>query len=254
VKASGPGGRNELRLQQQAGWGDFTLQARQPQGQPVVIDGSLASRLWLTTKGLHLGAVGDHNLVIHQLGHPDLRLQLGRQSSRSNAAGQAAFGRTPAWTETQFKVDTQSIPFDLHWRTGQVRIATAARRAYWVDQRPQSERVPEYRLRLPSRLLARIRNLSTPKNRIVAFTPEGHLDLHSLEEVPLGMTLDSGEFYSCTLSEDHLDKDYPRPEAPSDGSVDVPVYWITCPTIKTDQPPSPEEIREALSTPPPSSG
>ena len=241
IKAFGPGAREELRLQQQGHWGDLTLQARQPHGQPATIDASVASRLWVTPKGLHWGAVGDHNLVIHELGHPDLRVHLGRQTRTSNQDGRAAFGRTPAWTEAQFRLDAESIPFEMQWKTSQVRFATAARRAYWVDQRQQAETRPEFRLRLPDNLMARIRAIQTHTKRPVAFTPEGYLDIASLAELPITLTLDSGRTYTCDLE-----------KKPSD--ADTPVYWIDCPTRETDPPPRNNQIREAQSSPRPSSG
>jgi hypothetical protein len=241
TKAFGPGAREELRLQHQGHWGDLTLQARQPNGQPATIDASVASRLWVTPRGLHWGAVGDHNLVIHELGHPDLRVQLGRQTRKSNHEGLAAFGRTPAWTEAQFRLDAESIPFEMQWKTGQVRFATAARRAYWVDQRQHAEQLPEFRLRLPNNLLARIRTIQTQRQRPVAFTPEGYLDMVSLAELPLTLTLDSGQTHTCDADKQTLDQG-------------APVHWVDCPTLEADPPPRGNRIREAQSSPRPSSG
>jgi len=241
TKAFGPGAREELRLQHQGHWGDLTLQARQPNGQPATIDASVASRLWVTPRGLHWGAVGDHNLVIHELGHPDLRVQLGRQTRKSNHEGLAAFGRTPAWTEALFRLDAESIPFEMQWKTGQVRFATAARRAYWVDQRQHAEQLPEFRLRVPENVLARIRTVQTQRQRPVAFTPEGYLDMVSLAELPLTLTLDSGQTHTCDADKQTLDQG-------------APVHWIDCPTLEADPPPRGNRIREAQSSPRPSSG
>jgi hypothetical protein len=179
--------------------------------------------------------------VIHELGHPDLRVQLGRQTRTSNQDGRAAFGRTPAWTEAQFRLDAESIPFEMQWKTSQVRFATAARRAYWVDQRQQAETRPEFRLRLPDTLMARIRTIQTHSKRPVAFTPEGYLDIVSLAELPITLTLDSGRSHTCDADKQSINQS-------------TPVYWIDCPTQEADPPPRNNQIREAQSSPRPSSG
>ncbi|MGA1253638.1 MAG: fimbria/pilus outer membrane usher protein, partial [Burkholderiaceae bacterium] len=249
TKASGGNARDELRLQQAASWGDISLQARQPQGQQASVDLSLASRLWLTAKGMHLGPVGDHNLVIHSLGHPDLRLQLGRQTAATNAKGIAAFGRTPAWTEAQFRLDTQSIPFDLHWKTSQVRLPTAARRAYWIDQTQETILVQEFRLQLPAAALARLKRFETGNGQPVAFTPEGYLDIASLAQLPLTAVTHDGQRLTCHQA---------RPSDSAQENARDPagdaVVWIDCPGLAPEPAPRRPQIREALSEPAPSSG
>lgn len=249
TKASGGNARHELRLQQAAAWGDISLQARQPQGQQASVDLSLASRVWLTAKGMHLGPVGDHNLVIHSLGHPDLRLQLGRQTAATNAKGIAAFGRTPAWTEAQFRLDTQSIPFDLHWKTSQVRLPTAARRAYWIDQTQETILVQEFRLQLSAAQLARLKRFETRNGQPVAFTPEGYLDIASLAQLPLTAVTHDGQRLTCHQAR------------PSNGAQENAralagdsVVWIDCPGLAPEPAPVRPQIREALSGPAPSPG
>ena len=244
VKAVGPNARQELRLQQASAWGDITLQARQPHGQPVALDASIASRLWVTPKGMHLGPVGDHNLVIHTLGHPDLRLELGKQSAVSNARGIVAFGRTPAWTEAQFKLDAQSIPFDLSWQTSQVRLPTAARRAYWVDQTPEIPRLQEFRLRASPAALSQLLRLNNNAGKTVAFSPEGYVDLHALHELPLTATLRSGQQLLCSAS----------PLTTSAPQHPASVVWIICPGLVPEPQLRPPGVREALSSQSPISG
>lgn len=249
TRATGGNARQELRLQQAASWGDISLQARQPQGQQASVDLSLASRVWLTAKGMHLGPVGDHNLVIHTLGHPDLRLQLGRQTAATNAKGIAAFGRTPAWTEAQFRLDTQSIPFDLHWKTSQVRLPTAARRAYWIDQTQETIRIQEYRLQVSAAGLARLSRIETRNGQPVAFTPEGYLDIASLAQLPLTAITQDGQRLTCHQA---------RPSDTAQENTRDPtgdsVVWIDCPGLAPEPAPRRPQIREALSGPAPSSG
>jgi hypothetical protein len=129
----------------------------------------------------------------------------------------------------------------MQWKTGQVRFATAARRAYWVDQRQHAERVPEFRLRLPESALARLRSIRTQTQRSVAFTPEGYLDLVSVAELPITLSLNSGQTHTCDAEKES-------------GAEDTPVRWITCPTLEEDPPARDNGLREAQSSPRPSSG
>ncbi|MFZ9116738.1 MAG: hypothetical protein ACO20Q_06770 [Burkholderiaceae bacterium] len=159
--------------------GNLSLQWRQNSDGQSLADFSLASRIWLTPKGLHLGSPGDHNLLLVDLKTPGLELSNGLQRRTSNANGLAALTRTGAWTSNRFRYNLKSLPFDQASPGPLNNFAVASRRAYWLEaEEPEPwAQIPVARLDLPLAVLQHLQHVLDPQGRALGFTPEGHVDL-----------------------------------------------------------------------------
>jgi hypothetical protein len=159
--------------------GDLSLQWRKnPNGQTAT-DFALASRIWLTPKGLHLGSPGDHNLLLVDLKTPGLELSNGLQRRASNTKGLATLTRTGAWTANRFRYNLRSLSFDQVSPGSLEAFAVASRRAYWLEaeQPEQWAQTTVARLDLPLALLQRLQQVIDAQGRTLGFTPEGHVDI-----------------------------------------------------------------------------
>ena len=160
--------------------GDLSLQWRKNSDGQTATDFALASRIWLTPKGLHLGSPGDHNLLLVDLKTPGLELSNGLQRRTSNAEGLAALTRTGAWTANRFRYNLRSLSFDQVSPESLEAFAVASRRAYWLEAEEPAEwgqQAAVARLDLPLAILQRLQQVIDPQARALGFTPEGHVDL-----------------------------------------------------------------------------
>ena len=159
--------------------GDLSLQWRKNSDGQSAADFALASRIWLTPKGLHLGSPGDHNLLLVDLKTPGLELSNGLQRRASNAKGLATLTRTGAWTANRFRYNLRSLSFDQVSPESLEAFAVASRRAYWLEaeQPEQWAQTMVARLDLPLALLQRLQQVIDVQGRALGFTPEGHVDL-----------------------------------------------------------------------------
>ena len=159
--------------------GDLSLQWRKNNDGQTATDFALASRIWLTPKGLHLGSPGDHNLLLVDLKTPSLELSNGLQRRASNTKGLATLTRTGAWTANRFRYNLRSLPFDQISPASLEAFAVASRRAYWLEaeQPEQWVQTTVARLDLPLALLQRLQQVIDAQGRALGFTPEGHVDI-----------------------------------------------------------------------------
>ena len=160
--------------------GDLSLQWRKNSDGQSAADFALASRIWLTPKGLHLGSPGDHNLLLVDLKTPGLELSNGLQRRASNAKGLATLTRTGAWTANRFRYNLRSLSFDQVSPESLEAFAVASRRAYWLEAAEPAEwgqQAAVARLDLPLALLQRLQQVIDVQGRALGFTPEGHVDL-----------------------------------------------------------------------------
>jgi hypothetical protein len=159
--------------------GDLSLQWRKNNDGQTATDFALASRIWLTPKGLHLGSPGDHNLLLVDLKTPGLELSNGLQRRASNTKGLATLTRTGAWTANRFRYNLRSLPFDQVSPASLEAFAVASRRAYWLaaEQPEQWVQTTVARLDLPLALLQRLQQVIDAQGRALGFTPEGHVDI-----------------------------------------------------------------------------
>ena len=159
--------------------GDLSLQWRKNFDGQTATDFALASRIWLTPKGLHLGSPGDHNLLLVDLKTPGLELSNGLQRRTSNAEGLAALTRTGAWTANRFRYNLRSLSFDQVSPESLEAFAVASRRAYWLEAAEPAPwgQAAVARLDLPLTILQRLQQVVDPEGRALGFTPEGHVDI-----------------------------------------------------------------------------
>lgn len=193
TKRSGPQPGYDLALRSERDAYDVQLNGRQHGSQPGQFGFQAASRLWLTGNGVALGRVGDQNLVIQNVGAPDIPVrQRGRTHRQSNASGLAFFPNVPPNGSADFEVDGRRLPINLHAQAASRQIATLSRRAYRIDTvtRVRSEES----IRLPGAPLLenRIRRITDAAGRHVAHTEDGHLDWEEETTSPLRVEFDKG--------------------------------------------------------------
>jgi hypothetical protein len=183
--------------------GDLSLQWRRDRAGQARTDFGLASRIWLTPRGLHLGSPGDHNLLLVDLKTPGLELSNGLQTRTSNTQGLAALTRTGAWTANRFRYNLRSLSFDQASPGALEPFAVASRRAYWLEAKAAEvwEQMPAVRLDLPLVVLQQLQSVTDAQGRNLGFTTEGHVDiarqdLHT-EQLILELQLRGGPRLQC---------------------------------------------------------
>jgi hypothetical protein len=163
------------------------------------LDWSASTRLWITPEAITLAPTGEHNLVIHQLGIPAVKIQhAGTETQETNANGTALFRKSPAWTDSRYLIDSKTVPFGINLSIGTVKIPLAMHRAYLVDYRPlwsasQSWQIANaHELGDPQDLGLRDRHGNT-----VYFTSDGYVDLQSSDQLPLTALRRQGQPLNC---------------------------------------------------------
>ncbi len=193
IQREGSTTAQELLLRSERAYGDLHVLARQNAGQPVHISTQAASRLWITEHGLHLGPVGQYNLVLHELGLPGPQMRQDNGLVRAaDASGIVPFARVPSWSRPSFEVDTRRLPFWMTWRGGRLALPMAAQRAYWVDHRGSWSVTPNPRLALQENDLQTIERVLDRLGQPITLSPDGYLDLANLQQLPVTVQSSSG--------------------------------------------------------------
>ncbi len=236
--------------------GDFGFQWHQNGKGQSQADFTLASRVWLTAKGLHLGSPGDHNLLLVDLKTPGLELSNGLQQRAANAKGLAALTRTGAWTSNRFRYNLRSLSFDQASPEPLDTFAVASRRAYWLEaEQPEPwEQMPVARLKLPFAVLQRLQKVVNPQGKALGFTPEGHVDLGrqdlNTEELRLELQFQGGLQMICKAEDPVTAK--PKDALPTQKTTAGTEQLFRCEPLPLNAPAT-TEATEATE-PPPSSG
>ena len=176
----------DLSAHQQHPWGDWHAQIVRSEGHALTIRPQASTRLWITEQGLHLGPVGDYNLVKIDTGINGLELtdQQG-WSVKADARGVAAFSRVPAHTPSRFQVSSRGLSLSQTMPFDQLVIQTDRRRAYRLIKRAEPSNLMAYRLTLADRSDG-IR-LFDALNQPVFVSPDGYIDVQSHHQWPLSL-------------------------------------------------------------------
>jgi hypothetical protein len=166
------------------------------------LDWSASTRLWITPEAITLAPTGEHNLVIHQLGIPAVKIQhAGTETQETNANGTALFRKSPAWTDSRYSIDSKTVPFGINLSIGTVKIPLAMHRAYLVDYRSLWSASHSW-------VIANAHELGDPQElglhdrhgKTVYFTSDGYVDLQSADQLPLTALRRQGQPLHCDLS------------------------------------------------------
>ena len=228
VRRSGRLPSQELLLRSERSEYDLQVSARQSADQPVVVAYQASSRVWVTGQGIHLGRVGEQNLLLHDIGTPGIPVrQRGRGHQLSNAQGVASFSNVPAHSRAEFEVDQRRLPLGVVASGQASHLMTLSRRAYRLQTHVTVETPPSLRLpNIPHRDNP-IRQVTDANGRTVAFAADGHLDWTDQTRGPLRIQFKDGSL-SCHRQPGHdtldctPDAKLPRPSFDLEATVPSP--------------------------------
>ncbi len=166
------------------------------------LDWSTSTRLWVTSHAISFAPTGEHNLVIHELGLPDVRIaHAGSESQLTDAQGRAVFRKSPAWTDSRYLIDNKTVPFGINMGISSVKIPLAMHRAYVVDYRALWSSAQSWQIANMQSLgdLQALR-LTDRHGRPVYLTADGYVDVQSSDQLPLTAKPMQGGPLGCTLS------------------------------------------------------
>ena len=148
---------------------------------------SLSSRLWVTPDSITLAPTGEDNIVIHELGLPDIQVQQpGRPPEQADAQGRVISRKVPMWSETRFSLDPKSIPFGVNLSAAHVKIPLAANRAYRVDFRSLWSEARTWQITDAASLdIAQDPQAINARGQSVFLSADGFLDLQSDADLPI---------------------------------------------------------------------
>ncbi len=197
VRRSGRLPSQELLLRSERSEYDLQVSARQTADQPVAVAYQASSRVWVTGQGIHLGRVGEQNLLLHDIGTPGIPVrQRGRGHQISNARGVASFPNVPAYSRAEFEVDQRRLPLGMVASGQASHLMTLSRRAYRLQTHVAVETPPSLRLpHMPHRDNP-ILQVTDANGRPVDFTADGHLDWTDQTRGPLRIQFKDGSL-SC---------------------------------------------------------
>jgi len=197
VRRSGRLQSQELLLRSERSEYDLQVSARQSSDQPVVATYQASSRIWLTGQGVHLGRVGEQNLLLHDIGTPGIPVrQRGRGHELSDSRGVASFPNVPAHSRAEFEVDQRRLPLGMVASGQASHLMTLSRRAYRLQTHVAVETPPSLRLpHMPHRDNP-ILQVTDANGRPVDFTADGHLDWTDQTRGPLRIQFKDGSL-SC---------------------------------------------------------
>ena len=197
VRRSGQLPSQELLIRSERSEYDLQVSARQSADQPVVLAYQASSRVWVTGQGIHLGRVGEQNLLLHDIGTPGIPVrQRGRGHRLSNAQGVASFPNVPAHSRAEFEVDQRRLPLGMVASGQASHLMTLSRRAYRLQTHVAVETPPSLRLPHTPHRDNPIRQVTDANGRSVAFTADGHLDWTDQTRGPLRIQFKDGSL-SC---------------------------------------------------------
>ncbi len=179
-------------------YGDFSIRA---DSLTQTTAWSASTRLWVTPKGLGFGRAGEDNLVIQDLGIPAVKIhQAGRGMQVTDEKGIAMFRQVPPWTEARFTLDPKTIPFGVNLASSQIRIPMASHRAYFVSSRAMVTEAQVWRISNPDMIgLDNYRIALDRHQRRIFITPDGYVDLHSSDGLPILIQSATGHWVQCDL-------------------------------------------------------
>lgn len=195
----------EVILRAARPYGDLQLQASRrvqrlgPANEQQQITGQVASRLWITETGLHLGPVGQHNLVVHDLGiNAPIEMKQGEDLWRqADDQGRVAFSRTPSWTRSRYQFNQKRLPFWMHWRGGPVELPLTSQRAYRINLADAWQASLSLQLDLAPETVAAIVSLRDAGGHRLNWLPDGYIDLQDPRRLPVQVLLQSGQHLRC---------------------------------------------------------
>lgn len=166
------------------------------------LDWSASTRLWVTSQAVSFAPTGEHNLVIHQLGLPDVRIShAGNESQVTNTQGRALFRKSPAWTDSRYAIDSKTVPFGINMGVSAVKIPLALHRAYLVDYRSLWSSSQSWQI-ANTQMLGDLQSLQIRDrhDRPVYLSADGYVDLQSLDQLPIVAKPKQGLPLTCELS------------------------------------------------------
>ncbi len=166
------------------------------------MDWSASTRLWMTAHAISFAPTGEHNLVIHELGLPHVKIaHAGSESQLTNAAGKAVFRKSPAWTDSRYSIDSKTVPFGINMGISAVKIPLAMHRAYLVDYRALWSSAQSWEI-ANAEILGELGalNLTDRHGRPVYLAQDGYVDVQSADQLPLTAIPTNGPPLSCKLS------------------------------------------------------
>lgn len=166
------------------------------------IDWSASTRLWVTAHAVSFAPTGEHNLVIHELGLAQVKIaHAGSESQLTDAAGQAVFRKSPAWTDSRYSIDSKTMPFGINMGVSSVKIPLAMHRAYLVDYRALWSSAQSWEIANAGMLggLGAL-TLTDRYGRPVYLSQDGYVDVQSSDQLPLTAKPAIGPPLTCKLS------------------------------------------------------